>query len=49
LQAFVEAISKLFEMINNTGNLNFCYNAFKKPGTEASGGLTFPHTLNKPI
>ena len=35
-------------MINNAGKLDCDYNAFEKPGTEATGSSTFPHTLNKP-
>jgi len=40
---------RLFQMINNAGKLDCCYNAFEKPGTEAIGSSTFPCTLNKPI
>jgi len=44
----IQAISELFEIMNNTGNLYCCYYPFKKPGTEASGDSTFLRTLNKP-
>jgi len=42
LQAFMQAILKLFEMINNAGYLDCCCNAFKEPGTETSGSSNIP-------